>query len=205
MIETHTFGIFSLNNQHASLPKYETVYAACFDLVFCNPSDKNTVDAYDMFNHKNVSTIIRGGLTLYPGHRVLVPTALIFDLRQDVEPSFWSSKIGMNSPNTGDLFFMKVYPRSGLSFKTGLGLINSVGIIDSDYVGQLMIPMVNHSEKEVVLNVGDRIAQAEILKNGMSIRSKFVWRSTPPEEFGGRTGGFGSTGGFTTTPSPKPV
>jgi dUTP pyrophosphatase len=194
-----------MNNISAVLPKYETVYASCFDLVFCNPTDQNTLETYDTFNHKGVTTIIAGEITLYPGVRALIPTALKFDLSKEVEPTFWESKMGYNHRATNNIFSMKVYPRSGLSFKTGLGLINSVGIIDGDYVGQLMIPMINHAEKQVTLKVGDRIAQAEILKNGMSIRSKFVWRSTPPEEFGGRTGGFGSTGGFTTTPSPKPV
>lgn len=196
----HTIGIYSLNSGVAELPKYATLYSSCFDLVFCNPSDKIEVDTYDSRNNKSVSHVIGKTLTIYPGNRVLIPTAMIFDLRRDVEPSYWTPKMGSYIPNLSNYFSMKVYSRSGLSIKTGLGLINSVGIIDSDYTGQLMIPMINHSEKEVTLTLGDRIAQAEILDNGVSIRSKFTWISEPPEESGGRTGGFGSTGGVATAP-----
>lgn len=197
---THTFGIFSLNNERASLPKYATVYSSCFDLTFCVPSNQNTVETYDARNNKSPTHVIGDTLTLYPGVRALVPTAMIFDLGASMDPTYWSAKAINRVHDPKNNFSMKVYSRSGLSFKTGLGLINSVGIIDADYTGQLMIPMINHSDKEVTLTIGDRIAQAEILNNGVSIRSKFTWISSPPTEFGGRTGGFGSTGGFTTTP-----
>ncbi len=52
-----------------------------------------------------------------------------------------------------------VYPRSGLSSKFGISLINSVGVVDSDYRGEIICPVVNHSEDEYVINPGDRIAQ----------------------------------------------
>lgn len=196
----YSFGVFSLNNSLATLPEYATEHSACFDLTFCPPSDKNTADCYYARNNKATAHIIGNQLTIFAGMRVLVPTALIFDLQSVAEPTFWNERMGKFVASPSDNFSMKVYPRSGLSFKTGLGLINSVGIIDGDYTDQLMIPMINHSEKDVVLTVGDRIAQAEILNNGVSVRSSFVWRASKPEKVGGRTGGFGSTGGFTTAP-----
>ncbi len=63
--------------------------------------------------------------------------------------------IGIENPHIGAF----VYPRSGLSSKFGISLINSVGVIDSDYTGEIICPIVNHSETEYVIQPGDRIAQ----------------------------------------------
>ena len=63
--------------------------------------------------------------------------------------------IGINNPYIGAF----VYPRSGLSSKFGISLINSVGVIDSDYTGEIICPIINHSENEYCIKPGDRIAQ----------------------------------------------
>ena len=52
-----------------------------------------------------------------------------------------------------------VYPRSGLAVKAGVSLANCVGVIDSDYRGELMVPLYNHSGKPFTVCPGDRIAQ----------------------------------------------
>ena len=52
-----------------------------------------------------------------------------------------------------------VLPRSGLGHKHGIILGNSVGLIDSDYQGELMVSLFNNSTKNFEINPGDRIAQ----------------------------------------------
>lgn len=56
-----------------------------------------------------------------------------------------------------------VIPRSGLGFKHGLVLGNLVGLIDSDYQGELKVPAWNRSDKDFEINSGDRIAQMLIV------------------------------------------
>ena len=58
-----------------------------------------------------------------------------------------------------------VLPRSGLSSKFGITLINSPGLIDSGYRGELLVPLVNHSEKEYTIKIGERVAQLIIVKS----------------------------------------
>lgn len=52
-----------------------------------------------------------------------------------------------------------VLPRSGLGAKHGIILANSIGLIDSDYQGQLFIPLLNRSSKPFRIRPGDRVAQ----------------------------------------------
>ena len=56
-----------------------------------------------------------------------------------------------------------VVPRSGLGSKHGIVLGNLVGLIDSDYQGELMVPAWNRSDNEFEINPGDRIAQMIIV------------------------------------------
>ena len=56
-----------------------------------------------------------------------------------------------------------VVPRSGLGSKHGIVLGNLVGLIDSDYQGELMVPAWNRSDKEFEIEPGDRIAQMIIV------------------------------------------
>lgn len=55
---------------------------------------------------------------------------------------------------------MHVYSRSGHGFKNGVRLANCVGVIDSDYRGEIMIRLVNEGFETLHINPGDRIAQA---------------------------------------------
>lgn len=58
----------------------------------------------------------------------------------------------------------QIRARSGLAFKHGITLANSVGTIDSDYRGEIMIPLINHGSEDFIVNDGDRIAQMIICR-----------------------------------------
>ena len=60
-------------------------------------------------------------------------------------------------------FVGMIYPRSGLGHKKGLVLGNTVGVIDSDYTGPLMISVWNRSTDTIVIEPGERIAQYVVL------------------------------------------
>lgn len=86
----------------------------------------------------------------------------------------------------------QIRPRSGLSFKHGITVINSPGTIDPDYRGQIMVPVVNLSAHEYVIYPGDRIAQMVIAP---FVRAQFI--ATPLQELtitDRGSNGFGSTG-----------
>ena len=82
-----------------------------------------------------------------------------------------------------------VLPRSGLSTKHKITLINSPGLIDPGYTGELLIPLINHSDSDYEIKSGDRIAQL-VLINTHSVDFKIV--NTLPET-DRSSGGFGST------------
>jgi len=58
-----------------------------------------------------------------------------------------------------------VLPRSGLSSKHGISLINTPGLIDSGYRGELLIPLINHSVKEYEIHKHERIAQLILIES----------------------------------------
>ncbi len=84
----------------------------------------------------------------------------------------------------------QIRPRSGLAAKHGIGIINSPGTIDSDYRGEIMIPLINLSKKPFTLHRGDRVAQMIIQK---VCQVKFDLVETL-DETDRNTGGFGHTG-----------
>ena len=85
----------------------------------------------------------------------------------------------------------KLYPRSGLSTKKGLRLANCVGVIDSDYRGEIMVAMYNDSSFVREIEVGDRIAQI-IIESYVKIDKFNVVEELSNTDRG--NGGFGSTG-----------
>ena len=56
-----------------------------------------------------------------------------------------------------------VVPRSGLAAKQGIGIVNSPGLVDSGYRGELKVILVNHGDKGVTIERGDRIAQLVVV------------------------------------------
>lgn len=83
-----------------------------------------------------------------------------------------------------------IYARSGLSCKTGLAPANKVGVIDSDYRGEIMVALHNHSLKSASIENGERIAQLVITPY---IKAIFNETSDLEDTLRGENG-FGSTG-----------
>ncbi len=104
------------------------------------------------------------------GERILVPTGLSFEIPSGFE--------------------IQVRPRSGLSFKTGLMVVNAPGTIDADYRGEVKIILGNLGHKDEVIEHGDRIAQLVVAP---VIQANFNESSELNETARG-VGGFGSTG-----------
>ena len=111
-------------------------------------------------------------LTLRPGKTELINTGL---------------SIYIENPEYAAL----ILPRSGLGHKHGIVLGNLVGLIDSDYQGELIVHLKNHSNAEYLIQNGDRIAQLVIMP-------VFQAQFTIVDDWSVRTkrghGGFGSTG-----------
>lgn len=83
-----------------------------------------------------------------------------------------------------------VFPRSGLSFKGGISMCNCVGVIDTDYTGEVKVAALNTSDKAYTINHGERIAQMVFLPVA---KARFTEAGSLDETERG-SGGFGSTG-----------
>jgi len=94
--------------------------------------------------------------------------------------------IQIPSPYTAGLIFA----RSGLASKYGINLINGVGVIDSDYIGEIICPMQNSGENEYLIRPGDRIAQILFVPVALA-RLTLVDHLKPTTR---DQGGFGSSG-----------
>lgn len=119
----------------------------------------------------DLCAVLDAPLTLEPGQRAMVPTGLAIEL-------------------PGPDCVALVYARSGLAIKQGVTLSNCVGVIDSDYRGEIKVGLVNLGAAPVTLAPGERVAQLCIAP---------VWQAafTPAEELSDTdrgAGGFGSTG-----------
>lgn len=84
----------------------------------------------------------------------------------------------------------QIRARSGLSIKKGITLVNGIGTVDSDYRGELLIPLINLSEEEFTIKNGDRIAQMVIM-SCCKVKLKKVETLENTER---GEGGFGHTG-----------
>ncbi len=110
-------------------------------------------------------------LTLAPGQTELIPTGLAMYIG---DPGLCAT----------------ILPRSGLGHKKGLVLGNLVGLIDSDYQGQLMVSVWNRGQQSQEIKPGERIAQLVILP---VIQAQFEVVEEFTESERGQ-GGFGSSG-----------
>lgn len=157
-------------NEKVGLPNFATRQSACFDLqCFFH---KKTVVAYSPENIKEEISVFDGKIVLPPGYRALIPTGMVMDIPEGHS--------------------VRLHPRSGTSLKFGLTLINSEGIIDSDYTEEVMIPLFNASSVSVVVSHGERYAQAEMVE----LARNLVFSETIDtiSQKTDRVGGFGSTG-----------
>ena len=83
-----------------------------------------------------------------------------------------------------------IFARSGLATKRGLAPANKVGVIDADYRGEIMIPLLNHSEVSATVDAGERVAQLAIVP---FLKVEFQETDELSDTARG-TSGFGSTG-----------
>lgn len=109
-------------------------------------------------------------IVLNPGERMLVPTGLYIELPVGYEA--------------------QVRARSGLAIKHGITLINAIGTIDSDYRGELKVPLVNLGQEPFEIKNGERIAQMVVAKYEQ-VQWKVVDKLSETER---GEGGFGHTG-----------
>ncbi len=110
-------------------------------------------------------------LTVQPGERVRIPTGIA---------------IGLPSRDTVAL----VFARSGLAIKHGLTLSNCVGVIDSDYTGEIQVGMINQGDAAYTVQPDERIAQLVI----MPVLQPTIVETDTLDETARGAGGFGSTG-----------
>lgn len=115
-------------------------------------------------------------VTLAPGERRLVPTGIALALPEGY--------VGL------------VHPRSGLAARHGLSIVNAPGTIDAGYRGEIKVLLINLDPVEpVTLRRGDRVAQLVLQRFE---QAEFV-ETEALDESARASGGYGSTGGFTTT------
>ncbi len=110
-------------------------------------------------------------VTLEGGCKAVIPTGIAIELP---------------SPDLGAF----VFARSGLAIKHGIGLLNSVGVIDSDYRGEICVGVINQLKEVYTITPGERIAQLVIMPVSLI-------EAVETDELGSTErgeGGFGSTG-----------
>ena len=109
-------------------------------------------------------------VTILPSQTVLIPTGLSMEIEKG--------------------FAGFIYARSGLATKRGLAPANKVGVIDSDYRGQVMVSLHNHTEQPQTVEPGERVAQMVFAP---VYQAQFCETDALQDTERG-TGGFGSTG-----------
>ena len=110
-------------------------------------------------------------ITLRPGERKMIPTGLAI------------------SPETRGVVAI-VAARSGLGVKKGVSLSNGIGVIDSDYRGEIGVGLINHGDEDFTVVRGDRIAQLFFMP---VYHANFIVSESLDETERG-AGGFGHTG-----------
>lgn len=169
---------------HKLVPSAEDVLwatsgSACFDIHACL-KEGMIVSGYTSQNapSKRPTRILRDGkygVIINPLDRLLIPTGLILDIPEG--------------------YSVRLHPRSGTSLKQGLTLTNAEGVIDSDYVEQLYLSVINMATSRQPILDGERIAQGELIVSLVQ-DTDFKVRDieNPPERKSSRKGGFGHTG-----------
>ncbi len=121
----------------------------------------------------DLTACIESPIELKPLERTLVPTGIAIKL-------------------PGAEYGAFIFARSGLAVKKGITLSNCVGVVDSDYTGEIKVGIINLSQENYTLEPGERIAQMVIMPvNQVNFN---VVDELDATERG--SGGFGSTGTF---------
>jgi dUTP pyrophosphatase len=143
------------------------------DIKILDPRMKELLPAYATPGSAGLDlrACIDQAITIEPGATVLVPTGLAIHV---ADPGYCAM----------------ILPRSGMGHKNGIVLGNLVGLIDSDYQGQLMVSTWNRGQRAFTLEPMERLAQliiVPVLQVGFNVVDEFE-----TSERG--AGGFGSTG-----------
>jgi dUTP pyrophosphatase len=143
------------------------------DLKILDPRMKDYLPAYATGGSAGLDlrACIAAPITIEPGQTVLVPTGLAIHI---ADPGYAAM----------------ILPRSGLGHKNGIVLGNLVGLIDSDYQGQLMVSTWNRGQSTFTLQPMDRLAQlvvVPVVQVGFKVVEEFASSDRG-------AGGFGSTG-----------
>lgn len=143
------------------------------DLKILDPRMNDFLPAYATAGSAGLDlrACVEAPMTIEPGQTVLVPTGLA---------------IHIGDPG----YAAMILPRSGLGHKNGIVLGNLVGLIDSDYQGQLMVSTWNRGQSSFTLQPMDRLAQlivVPVLQVGFNVVEDFATSDRG-------AGGFGSTG-----------
>ena len=173
--EPSSLGFYKLHS-HVQRPMWATENSACFDL-HAHFEIGNAVKIFSITNQErevipsmnSITTGIKNSseLTLPIGARALIPIGMVFDIPEG--------------------YSVRLYPRSGLSVRKGLTMINGEGIIDEE----VFVTMHNASHQTIKIAHGERIAQAELIR---SLSYEVVEITQRPGQKTSRSGGLGSTG-----------
>ena len=142
-------------------------------LNFCKVSEKANLPyrATEGSAGMDLCACTENEVTLNPGERAFIPCG-----------------IAMSLPSKE--YVALVFARSGLSIKHGITLSNGVGVIDSDYRGEIGVGLCNLSENSYTIKPGDRIAQLLIMK----VEILPIEEVTSLDDTVRGSKGFGSTG-----------
>ncbi len=161
-----------INISNNKLPQYETSGSAGLDIRvdLSRVTPDNPIKAY------GDAEVIWAGeghsvplIRIAPMSRALLPTGLFTAIPKGYQIS--------------------LRPRSGLSIKKGLSLCNAVGLIDSDYRQEILVPIINLGTEDVFIEDGERVCQALL-----EPVHKIEWKEVESLDDTERNGGFGSTG-----------
>ncbi len=119
----------------------------------------------------DLSACIDDDIIINPGEIKMIPTGL------------------SAAPNTENAALM-IYPRSGLASKNGIALANCVGVVDSDYRGEIKVALINHGSECFTVTNGMRIAQLVVTP----VLLPEIIETDTLDETERNSGGFGSTG-----------
>ena len=167
--EEPVLGVF-LYRKEATFPTKGDEEAACYDL-YTALTEREEIVQFGEDNKPIHTHVTHGQFTLHPKSRALIPTGIKFDIPKGYE--------------------VKCFSRSGYSFKQGVFLCNSVGVVDSSYTGEVFIPVYNSTTERVVIENAQRVIQfqlSKVLDYTLNPTTKYDKKTERGE------GGFGSTG-----------
>tara|TARA_B100000131_G_scaffold278619_1_gene283247 strand:+ start:483 stop:1040 length:558 start_codon:yes stop_codon:yes gene_type:complete len=171
MMETSkpTLGFYKIHDE--SRIEFATEGSACFDLsAIWGPNDSVKVWSPVDSSDRRVSG---DEVVLNQNERALIPTGLILDIPEG--------------------YSVRLYSRSGNAAKKGMMLVNGIGIIDSDYIQELFVPVFNTNKHSITIRKRDRVCQGELVQNEWYDIKRVGEAPTRDTEHGA---GFGSTGGM---------